>query len=223
MARLCPVMENSRSTPPGVQPSPQPRAERETASVDRVRDAALTLFAQRGYHGTALSEIAGALQIRTPSLYNHMTSKQGLLAEIVAATSQQVWDEFERSVAQSASVEEQIRGAVYVYALRHATHPREAMIVNRDITALEEPTLEKVLELRRRHEHALRGLVEQGMKEGIFARQPAALVSFAVLEMCVSIARWFRADGDFTPEQVAGKYAEFAVHMARGDRSQPGS
>jgi AcrR family transcriptional regulator len=207
----------SSTTRPNVRRAPRPRSERETVTVESVRDAALTLFARRGFHGTALSEIAEALQIRTPSLYNHMTSKQGLLADIVTSTSRQVWEDYERAVAEHSTVEDRIRAAVFVYAMRHATHPREAMVVNRDIAALEEPALSEVLELRRRHEHALRGLIEQGMDEGTFDRQPASLVSFAVLEMCVSIARWFRPEGSFTPEQIARQYGEYALRMARGD------
>jgi hypothetical protein len=31
--------------------------------------------------------------------------------------------------------------------------------------------------------------------------------------MCVSIARWFREDGDRTAEQVANEYAEFALRI----------
>ena len=208
--------EPSSTTRSNVRRAPRPRSERETVTVESVRVAALTLFARRGFHGTALSEIAEALQIRTPSLYNHMTSKQGLLAEIVTSTSRQVWEDYQRAVAEQSTVEDRIRAAVFVYAMRHATHPREAMVVNRDIDALEEPTRSEVLELRRRHEHALRGLVEQGMDEGIFDRQPASLVSFAVLEMCVSIARWFRPEGAFTPEQIARQYGEYALRMARG-------
>ena len=196
---------------------PRPRNERDTASAHSVREAALTLFARRGYHGTALSEIAEMLGIRTPSLYNHMTSKQGLLVDIVRETSEQVWAEFQEAVDASAPIEDQIAAAVHVYALRHATHPREALVVNRDIASLEEPALSEALELRRRHEHALRGLVEQGIDEGVFAAQPASLVSFAILEMCVSIARWFKPAGEFSPEQVAEQYAAYAVRIARGD------
>jgi len=36
-----------------------------------------------------------------------------------------------------------------------------------------------------------------------------------VLEMCVSIARWFREGGRRTAEQVANEYAEFALRIVR--------
>ena len=72
--------------------APAAPGDRAAVTPATVRDAATTLFAEKGYHGTALSEVAARLRIRTPSLYNHMSSKQELLAEIVLATSQQVWD-----------------------------------------------------------------------------------------------------------------------------------
>ena len=39
---------------------------RPTVTAGAVLDAALTLFAERGYHGTAVSQIAARLGIRTP-------------------------------------------------------------------------------------------------------------------------------------------------------------
>jgi AcrR family transcriptional regulator len=38
----------------------------EARPADAVLDAALTLFAERGYHGTAVRQIAASFGIRTP-------------------------------------------------------------------------------------------------------------------------------------------------------------
>ncbi|WIX81020.1 TetR/AcrR family transcriptional regulator [Amycolatopsis carbonis] len=182
-----------------------------TVSPAAVRDAALTLFAERGYHGTALSQIAAALGIRTPSLYNHMRAKQDLLRDIVADTTEQVWADYEAAVAGIDDVAERLRRATRVYALRHATHRREALIVNRDIASLEDPARTTVLELRRRHAHAFRSLIEQA---GPTDEESATLAAFGILEMCVSIARWFHEDGPLSAEAVADKYSEYALRVA---------
>ncbi|MET7990172.1 TetR/AcrR family transcriptional regulator [Amycolatopsis sp. NPDC005232] len=182
-----------------------------TVSPAAVRDAALTLFAERGYHGTALSQIAAALGIRTPSLYNHMRAKQDLLRDIVADTTEQVWADYEAAVAGIDDVAERLRRATRIYALRHATHRREALIVNRDIASLEDPARTAVLELRRRHAQAFRTLIEQA---GPTDEESATLAAFGILEMCVSIARWFHEDGPLSAEAVADKYSEYALRVA---------
>jgi AcrR family transcriptional regulator len=200
-----------------VAASPDPIERRRAAvSAAQVRDVALDLFARQGYHGTAVSEIAATLQIRTPSLYNHMESKQRLLAEIIGETTRAVWLEYEAAVAGRTAVVDQLRAAAEVYARRHATHPREAVIVNRDVSSLEEPLRGEVIVLRRRHERAIRGLIEAGNRDGVFAVEVPLLASFGILELCVSIAHWFEPDGSLTADEVARQYAEFAVRIATG-------
>ncbi|MDN5914699.1 MAG: TetR/AcrR family transcriptional regulator [Pseudonocardia sp.] len=192
-----------------------PRTQRAAVTTGSVLDAALTLFAERGYHGTAVSQIAAALGVRTPSLYNHMTSKQELLETIVRRTLDDVHAEFDDAVAGLDAPADQLRAAVRVYARRHATHRREALIVNRDTTSLAEPALSRMRQRRRDHETATRAVISRGIEDGSFSVGNAGLASFAILEMSVSIARWFREDGPRTAEQVADEYAEFALRVVR--------
>jgi AcrR family transcriptional regulator len=186
------------------------------ARVDDVRDVALTLFADRGYRGTTMSDIAAVLDVRVPTLYSHITSKQSLLAEIFIETTERVWADYERAVAGVDDVAERLRHAVEAYALRHATHRRQALVVHRDLSAVEEPTLSAVLAKRRLHEHAIRQLIADGIEAGVFRVRSATMASFAILEMSVSIASWFREDGPASAEAVARQYGEFALSIARG-------
>lgn len=49
----------------------------------QTRDQAVALFAQRGFAGVGLRELAQHLGISAGSLYNHIESKEGLLFELV--------------------------------------------------------------------------------------------------------------------------------------------
>ncbi|WP_433038029.1 TetR family transcriptional regulator [Actinomycetospora sp. CA-053990] len=189
------------------------RATRAALTREVVLDAALTLFAQRGYHGTALSEIAEALQVRTPSLYNHMDSKHELLRTIVDRTTAGVLADFHEAVDPDDPPVEQLRRAAEVYAHRHATHRREALVVNRDTGSLEEPARSDLQARRREHEHALRAVIARGVAQGDFHVESPALASFAIRELCVSIARWFSDDGELTAGAVADQYSRFALRI----------
>jgi AcrR family transcriptional regulator len=200
---------------PSADTRPASPATRRAVTGEAVLDAALTLFARRGYHGTALSEIAENLGIRTPSLYNHMRSKQELLETIVDRALDDVLADFRAAVAELDDPAAELRAATRVYALRHATHRREALVVNRDTASLPEPGRTAMRERRREHERAVRTIITRGVERGVFAVGNAALASFAILEMSVSIARWFRDDGPRTAEQVADEHAEFALRIVR--------
>ncbi len=52
---------------------------------DRLIELGLTLFGQRGYHGTGLKLIVDAAAVPKGSFYNHFTSKEAFAAEVIDA------------------------------------------------------------------------------------------------------------------------------------------
>ena len=50
----------------------------------RIMDAALELFAAHGYDAVSVEQIAGAVGIKAPSLYNHFVSKRAIFDESVS-------------------------------------------------------------------------------------------------------------------------------------------
>jgi len=56
---------------------------RGEATAERILDAAEALFAERGFAGTTLRDVAGAVGIRIPSLYNHFASKEALYSAVL--------------------------------------------------------------------------------------------------------------------------------------------
>ena len=55
----------------------------------KILDKALELFSARGYDCVSVGEIAAAVGIKAPSLYNHFPSKQAIFDAIVEATEAQ--------------------------------------------------------------------------------------------------------------------------------------
>jgi Transcriptional regulator len=49
---------------------------------EKILDAAAALFSRQGYNGTALRDIAAALDMKAGSLYYHFDSKEQLVLEI---------------------------------------------------------------------------------------------------------------------------------------------
>ena len=67
---------------PAPRPGPgRPVGKRDTPSM--ILDAAEQLFADHGYDGTSLRDIADAVGVRVPSLYNHFPSKADLYRAVL--------------------------------------------------------------------------------------------------------------------------------------------
>ena len=55
----------------------------------KILDKALELFSAQGYDSVGVGEIAKAVGIKAPSLYNHFPSKQAIFDAIVESTAAQ--------------------------------------------------------------------------------------------------------------------------------------
>src|ERR1700730_12122523 len=69
--------------PPAPAPRPRTSSSRRELVMSEILEHATRLFAERGYDGTTLQDIADAIGITRPGLYNYISSKEQLLAALV--------------------------------------------------------------------------------------------------------------------------------------------
>lgn len=75
---------------------------RKEDTKERILDEALTLFSVRGYDAVSVGEIAEAVGVKAPSLYNHFAGKQAIFDAILQKASAK----YEReTAAQSVHIE----------------------------------------------------------------------------------------------------------------------
>lgn len=182
--------------------------------LEDIREVALTLFAERGYRGTGIRDIAEALEIGSTTVYNNITSKQDLLRDIVLETCSALLEIQADAIASTDDVVEQLRRIAEGHVHYAAGRQREALITTEDFDAVEEPWLTEVMALRQQYQHRVQEIVEAGKTAGVFDVDLPKLASFAIIEMCESVARWFRDTGPLSQSRVAYAYGDFAVRIA---------
>jgi AcrR family transcriptional regulator len=181
-----------------------------------IRRAALELFAAHGYEATTMADIAERVGIRAPSLYKHVASKQELLADLLAGTMQALLAGHAQAIADVADPVEQLRRAVEAHVRYHARHRLEAFVGNREIRGLVEPHSSDILAQRARYADGFRVLIEAGVAEGVLTVASPKLAAYAILDMGMGVAAWFRPDGEFTENQVVWQETELALRMVDG-------
>jgi len=76
-----------------VQPHKRGRGRPRTGGKrEEILDAALALFAERGFHGTAIPDIATDAGIATGTIYRHFASKETLVNELYRRSKQALID-----------------------------------------------------------------------------------------------------------------------------------
>jgi AcrR family transcriptional regulator len=184
-----------------------------TTTRGTVLDAACELFAERGYRGTSMKDIAERLGVRAPSLYNHVVSKQQILLEIMDKAMDRALAAQEEALAGVSDVAEQLRRATESLVLDFLRFPAEVTVCNTEARSLESANRLAIVAKRDQYAARVRQIIERGCRDGRFSTPTPEIVAFAVLEMGNSAKSWFRPSGRYPDTYVARAYGEFALRM----------
>jgi AcrR family transcriptional regulator len=132
--------------------------------VELTRKAA-RLFAERGYHGTSIGDLAEAMGVQKGSLYAHITSKQDLLYEMMrdgATAFHAALDAIDERLPATEKIRLALRGHLRVVAEQLDV----ATVFVREWRYLEGERREEILDERRRYEERFRALFREGREHG---------------------------------------------------------
>lgn len=178
-----------------------------------IRSAALELFARLGYEATTMADIGVAVGMRAPSLYKHVASKQDLLAQIMDATMDELFAAHAAALRTTDNPSERLRRAAEAHVRFHARHRLEAFVGNREIRSLEEPHRRRLLDRRADYAAAFQELITAGIAAGSFHVGSARLASYAILDLGMGVAVWFREGGEDSEDAVVWQLGEFALRI----------
>jgi AcrR family transcriptional regulator len=173
---------------------------------------AARLFAEKGYHGTSVGDLAEAMGVQKGSLYAHIDSKADLLWDVArdgAAAFHVALD----GVDETLPATEKIRLALRAHLRVVAEQLDVATVFIREWRYLEGERREEFLAERRRYEERFRSLFREGRELGeLRADLDDATATLLALSAANWAYTWIRPDTD-TDELGDGFYAFLLAGM----------
>ncbi|WP_458682744.1 TetR/AcrR family transcriptional regulator [Prescottella equi] len=189
------------------------------ATQQRIRESAIELFADKGFYGTGIREIASAAGTTLSSLYHFFGNKDDLLVDIMVSSTEPLRDAA-ITLADTYSEPEELLGALieqHVWA--HASDRLAKVVSDTEIRALDGERRERVLELRDSYEQVWRHAVQAGIEDGVFDASHPNTITSGLLAMCTSVSHWFRSDGGLDLEQLCSTYSDAGLGLVRATRA----
>src|SRR6266571_3463994 len=135
-----------------------------TRKSQLTREAA-RLFAERGYHGTSIGDLAQAMGVQKGSLYAHIASKQDLLYETMRDGAAAFHGGLD-AIPEELAATEKIRLALRAHLRVVAEQLDVATVFVREWRYLEGERRDEFLAERRRYEERFRALFREGRELG---------------------------------------------------------
>lgn len=153
------------------------------STKDRILDAALDLFSEKGYDGASVDQIAELIGIKGPSLYRHYKGKEDILDHLIEALTQHYEQNFGESSKVDkvpASVEELINSSMG--RINFTVHDPKIIKI-RKLLMIEQFRDSKLAALATKHNHTgLENLYtvifEKMMEEGTLKKEDPRMLAF---------------------------------------------
>src|SRR4029453_14876480 len=184
-----------------------------TRKSELTRQAA-RLFAEKGYHGTSIGDLAEAMGVQKGSLYAHIESKADLLWEVArdgAAAFHAALD----AIPADLPAADKIRLALHAHLRVVAEQLEVATVFIREWRYLEGERREEFIAERRRYEERFRALFREGRELGQLRTdlndETATLLALSAANWAYT---WIKPDTD--TDELADHFYDLLLNGMRG-------
>lgn len=183
----------------------------ETTRRKEVIHMAQRLIRLQGYKAMSMRDLAKALGIEAPSLYNHIRSKE----EILKITCFEMADRFISALDEVNDIyfnaEQKLRMATENHISIITSNLDMAHVFLYEWKHLSEPYLSDFIVLRNRYERGFTEIIKTGEQEGLFKEIDTKFAVLTILSSLNWIIEWYNPEGSMTPKQIAEKLSDFIL------------
>lgn len=187
-------------------------ARGETVSRERIREAAIRLYGERGYPVIGMRDLSEAVGILPGSLYAHISSKEDLLLDIVVSGITAFIDAIQPIVDSDLPADEKMRQAIRAHIKVLAQQIEQTRVTFHQWQYLSAENRVKALEVRQKFENLFLQIIDEGVASKVFRdsghRRLPVLMIAGILG---SATEWYRPDGVRTPEEMADAIADYIL------------
>ena len=189
---------------------------RDERRIDpRIWEAAVRLFAAKGFAATGIRELADAAGLSVSAMYHYVGNKEDLLLEIMRDTQERlvragrlVAETFPEPATALASL-------VALHVIAHARSPLEARVVDSELRALGDVGRREMVALRDQYEAIWNDVLVRGVDGGVFSVSHLRATRLALLDICNGVSAWYSPSGALGIEQLALEFADLALALVR--------
>jgi AcrR family transcriptional regulator len=174
---------------------------------DQLRRVAMEVFAERGYRGTSMAEVASRAGVTKPVIYRHFRSKKDLYLELLDDAAENLLSRLWQGVEEAGEPFEAAKRGFLTYFDFVNRHAEAFRLLQSE--AVEEPEILKKLEdLKEKVIDRICSFFEQA---GVMDHRDRRIAATCLVGMTELAAGRLVLSGDYEPERVAELAASLLV------------
>lgn len=181
---------------------------------DAITAAARTVFAERGYHGASIRDIAARAGLSLATLYYWHGSKQELLVALLRESRQDYLRACQEALAAAPGDPASRLGAVVTATVEYRVRRRvESEISAREWRHLDPENVAALDGFRIEAAAMWTAVVEDGVRAGVFDCAHPGEARRAIQAACNAVAQWYHPAGAIGVAELARRHVEIALRI----------
>jgi TetR/AcrR family fatty acid metabolism transcriptional regulator len=204
-------MDTRRQTT--TEPHVDRQAERRSSTRRRILDAAVGIFAEKGYHDTAVDDIVHASDTSKGAVYFHFPNKRGIFLSLVEYLAGQLVDRMESAIETETGGIAKVEAALYAVLEAFGAHRSLARILLVEVVGLGHGFDPRLLAVRTQFTQTIKKHLDRAVADGAIPPQDtetAARVWLGAINEIV--VRWLYAD---PPERLEDSLPALSALLLR--------
>ncbi|MGO2102794.1 MAG: TetR/AcrR family transcriptional regulator [Psychroflexus halocasei] len=154
-------------------------------------NAAALLFQEKGFSAVSMRDLAAHLNIKAASLYNHISSKQEILAAIVLEVAQEFTYHINTIFPEKSSTQEKLEAIIQNHIEITLRMTDKLACMNNDWVHLQAENKEKYRHLRNAYEDKFRAILKEGKEKGEIKDVDLEIIVFSFLATLRTLYLWY--------------------------------
>lgn len=169
---------------------------------DEILKVAAKLFKEKGYSAVTMRDLAQEMGIKAASLYNHISSKQELLSDIIITIAEAFTNQMDIIKNANISNVEKLKKIIMLHIKITTQNTSEMASLNSDWMHLEEQ-LDYYLSLRKTYENNFRNILIAGIEANEIKDVNTDILLFSLLSTLRSLYLWIPKKEDLDTELLS--------------------
>jgi len=179
--------------------------------MEAIRAAGLRLIFEHGYESMSLRRLAAEVGIQVGSLYNHISTKQALLFDLIDVHMRALLAELEKALHGIDAPDDRLRAFVAFHVSYHILRKREVFISYSELRSLEPDNRAAIVALRKRYEQKLTDILVAGRERGRFRVADPRVTTFVIIWMLTGICEWYQPGGRMSEDELVAVHTDMVL------------
>lgn len=157
---------------------------------EEIKIKSTDLFRAKGYAATSMRDIAKAMEMEASSLYNHISSKQQILSELLIETAELYMTGLRQITSSKIPSIDKLERLIADHIQITLQYPQQVALISGEWIHLAEANKSTFLDMRMEYERKFKKTIKACIKDGNIQPVHIELSMFTILSTLRSLYSW---------------------------------